>query len=175
MSSSSCCRRSADLASAEANAALAASTSTRWQSMLGTDAVSKQEVEEKSGDLAAKQALVNAQRANVERLRTMQGFTRIVAPFDGIVTARDTDVGALINAGGGGRELFVVSDTKRLRVYVNVPQVFREQSRVRDQSGDLRTGTSGQDVHRDGRSGIGRGERRHRHDIAAAERRQRGR
>jgi len=114
----------ADLASAEANAALAASTSTRWQSMLGTDAVSKQEVEEKSGDLAAKQALVKAQRANVQRLRTMQGFTRIVAPFDGVVTARDTDVGALINAGGSGQELFVVSDARRLRVYVNVPQVF---------------------------------------------------
>jgi RND family efflux transporter MFP subunit len=114
----------ADLASAEANAALASSTSTRWQSMLGTDAVSKQEVEEKSGDLAAKKALVNAQRANVERLKTMQGFTRIVAPFDGVVTARDTDVGALINAGGGGQELFVVSDIRRLRVYVNVPQVF---------------------------------------------------
>jgi RND family efflux transporter MFP subunit len=114
----------ADLASAQANAALAASTSTRWQSMLGTDAVSKQEVEEKSGDLAAKQALVNAQRANVQRLKTMQGFTRIVAPFDGVVTARDTDVGALINAGGSGQELFVVSDIRRLRVYVDVPQVF---------------------------------------------------
>ena len=114
----------ADLASAEANAALAASTSKRWQSMLGTDAVSKQEVEEKSGDLAAKQALANAQRANVERLKTMQGFTRIVAPFDGVVTARDTDVGALISAGGGGQELFVVSDIRRLRVYVNVPQIF---------------------------------------------------
>jgi RND family efflux transporter MFP subunit len=114
----------ADLATAEANAALAASTSKRWQSMLGTDAVSKQEVEEKSGDLAAKQAIVNAQRANVERLKTMKGFTRIVAPFDGIVTSRDTDVGALISAGGGGQQLFVVSDMKRLRVYVNVPQVF---------------------------------------------------
>ena len=114
----------ADLASAEANAALAGSTSTRWQSMLGTDAVSKQEVEEKSGDLAAKKALVNAQRANVQRLQTMKDFTRIVAPFDGVVTARNTDVGALISSGGSGQELFVVSDTRRLRVYVNVPQVF---------------------------------------------------
>jgi len=114
----------ADLATAEANAALATSTSKRWQSMLGTDAVSKQEVEEKNGDLAAKQAIVNAQRANVERLKTMKGFTRIVAPFDGVVTARDTDVGALINAGGSGQQLFVVSDIHRLRVYVNVPQVF---------------------------------------------------
>jgi RND family efflux transporter MFP subunit len=115
----------ADLASAEANATLAASTAKRWQSMLGRDSVSKQEVEEKVGDLAAKQALANAARANVERLRTMKDFTRIVAPFDGVVTARNTDIGELITAGGGtGRELFVVADTRRLRVYVNVPQVY---------------------------------------------------
>ena len=118
----------ADLASAEANAALAASTAKRWQSMLGRDSVSRQEVEEKAGDLAAKNALVKAGRANVERLRTMKGFTRIVAPFDGVVTARNTDIGELIAAGGSaGRELFVVSDTRRLRVYVNVPQVYASQ------------------------------------------------
>ncbi|MBL8267437.1 efflux RND transporter periplasmic adaptor subunit [Steroidobacter sp.] len=118
----------ADLASAEANAALAASTAKRWQSMLGRDSVSRQEVDEKAGDLAAKEALVKAGRANVERLRTMQGFTRIVAPFDGVVTARNTDIGELIAAGGSaGRELFVVSDTRRLRVYVNVPQVYASQ------------------------------------------------
>ena len=114
----------ADLATAQANAGLAGSTAARWQSMRDTDSVSKQEADEKAGDFAAKQAIVNAQRANVERLRTMQGFTRIVAPFDGVVTARETDVGALINAGGGGQELFVVSDTRRLRVYVSVPQAF---------------------------------------------------
>ncbi|HKU15109.1 MAG TPA: efflux RND transporter periplasmic adaptor subunit [Steroidobacteraceae bacterium] len=114
----------ADLATAEANAALASSTATRYQSMLGTNSVSRQAAEEKAGDLAAKQAVVKAQRANVERLRTMMQFTRIVAPFDGVVTARDTDVGALISAGGSGQELFVVSDTHRLRVYVSVPQVF---------------------------------------------------
>jgi RND family efflux transporter MFP subunit len=120
----------ADLATAQANAALAVSTAKRWQSMLGGDSVSKQEVEEKLGDLAAKQAIVNAQRANVERLRTMRGFTRIVAPFDGVVTARDTDIGALISAGSGaGQELFVVSDIKRLRVYVNVPQVYASNLR----------------------------------------------
>lgn len=117
----------ADLASAEATEALAASTAKRWESMLGR-AVSKQEVEEKAGDLATKQALVKAQRANVERLRTMKGFTRIVAPFDGVVTARNTDIGELITAGGGaGQELFVVSDTRRLRVYVNVPQAYASQ------------------------------------------------
>src|SRR4029453_6560462 len=85
----------ADLASAEANSALASSTAKRWQSMLGRDSVSKQEVDEKVGDLAAKEALAKAARANVERLRTMKGFTRIVAPFDGVVNARKMDIGEL--------------------------------------------------------------------------------
>jgi RND family efflux transporter MFP subunit len=115
----------ADLASAQANAALAQTTAKRWQSLLGGDSVSKQEVDEKVGDFTAKQAMVKAAQANVERIVAMKGFTRIVAPFDGTVTARETDVGALISAGGGtGPELFVVSDTRRLRVYVNVPQSY---------------------------------------------------
>jgi len=115
----------ADLASAQANASLAGTTSKRWQSMLGSDSVSRQEVEEKAGDFTAKQAMVNAAQANVDRVQAMKGFTRIVAPFDGIVTTRNTDVGALINAGGGsGPELFAVSDTRRLRVYVSVPQSY---------------------------------------------------
>jgi RND family efflux transporter MFP subunit len=93
--------------------------------MLGSDSVSRQEVDEKTGDYAAKQALVNAAQANVDRLLAMKGFARIVAPFDGVVTARNTDIGALINAGaGGGPELFEVSDTRKLRVYVQVPQTY---------------------------------------------------
>lgn len=114
----------ADLASAQANAALAATTARRWQSMLGSDSVSRQEVDEKNGDLLAKRAMANAARANVERLQANENFTRIVAPFDGVVTARDTDIGALISGSGGGAELFVISDTSRLRVYVNVPQSY---------------------------------------------------
>lgn len=115
----------ADLATAQANAALAGTTAKRWQSMLGTDSVSKQEVDEKTGDFSAKQAMVKAAQANVDRIQALEGFTRIVAPFDGIVTARNTDVGALINVGGAvGQELFVVSDTKKLRVYVSVPQTY---------------------------------------------------
>jgi RND family efflux transporter MFP subunit len=115
----------ADLATAQANLTLSASTAQRWQSMLGSNAVSKQEVDEKAGDLAAKQALVKAARANMERLRATEGFTRIVAPFDGIVTARDTDVGQLIQAGGAtGPVLFEVSDVRKLRVYVSVPQIY---------------------------------------------------
>jgi len=115
----------ADLASAEANAALAATTAKRWQAMLGSDSVSRQEVDEKTGDFTAKQAIAKAARANVDRIEALKGFTRIVAPFDGMVTARETDVGALINAGSGsGPELFVVSDVRKLRVYVRVPQNY---------------------------------------------------
>jgi RND family efflux transporter MFP subunit len=113
----------AELASAKSNAALAASTSKRWQSLLDTHSVSRQEADEKAGDLANKQSLVNGLQANVERYQALKRFARIVAPFDGVVTARNTDVGALIGVGGTpGSELFVVSDTRKLRVYVNVPQ-----------------------------------------------------
>jgi len=115
----------AELANARANAALAETTAKRWQSLLASDSVSRQEVEEKTSDLAAKQAAVNALQANVERFQALKGFTRIVAPFDGVVTARSTDVGSLINVGSAqGAELFVVSDTRKLRVYVNVPQNY---------------------------------------------------
>jgi RND family efflux transporter MFP subunit len=113
----------ADLATAQANEKLAGITAARWQKILQSNAVSKQDVDEKTGDLAAKRALVASARANVDRYVAMKGFTRIVAPFDGVVTARNTDVGALVNAGSAaGQELFVVSDTRKLRVYVNVPQ-----------------------------------------------------
>lgn len=113
----------AELATARSNLALASSTAKRWQGLLAADAVSRQEADEKAGDLAAKQSAVNAMQANVDRVQALQRYTRLVAPFDGVVTARNTDVGALINVGGApGSELFVVSDLSRLRVYVNVPQ-----------------------------------------------------
>jgi RND family efflux transporter MFP subunit len=115
----------ADLASAKANADLASITAKRWQAMLGSDSVAQQDVDQRTGDYAAKIALMNAAQANVDRLVATKAFARIVAPFDGVVTARDTDVGALINAGGGtGPELFVVSDIHKLRVYVQVPQSY---------------------------------------------------
>jgi RND family efflux transporter MFP subunit len=116
----------ADLLSAQANASLAGTTAKRWQSLLGTDSVAQQEVDERTGDYAAKKAIVVAAQANVERLVATKGFERIVAPFDGVVTSRDTDLGALINAGSGGvgQELFTVSDVKQLRVYVQVPQNY---------------------------------------------------
>jgi RND family efflux transporter MFP subunit len=122
----------ADLASAKANSELAGITAKRWQAMLGSDSVAQQDVDQRSGDYAAKVALMNAAQANVDRLMAAKAFARIVAPFDGVVTARDTDVGALINAGGGttGPELFVVSDIRKLRVYVQVPQSFGPSIRV---------------------------------------------
>jgi RND family efflux transporter MFP subunit len=115
----------ADLASAQANVELAGTTAKRWQNMLKTDSVSRQEVDDKTGDLLAKEAMVKAAQANVDRLLATKGFARVVAPFDGTVTARETDTGALINAGGGtGPALFEVSDTRKLRLYVNVPQNY---------------------------------------------------
>jgi len=115
----------AALASARANAALASTTAKRWQAMLGSDSVSRQEVDEKVGDFTAKQAMQRAAQADVDRLQALKDYARITAPFAGTVTARNTDVGALINAGGGtGPELFEVSDTRRLRVYVRVPQNY---------------------------------------------------
>ncbi len=116
-------RAQADFANAQANASLAETTNKRWQAMLAADSVSRQEAEEKAGDLTAKRALANAAKANVDNVLAQKGFTRIVAPFDGVVTARSTDVGALINVGSGaGPALFEVSDTRKLRVYASVPQ-----------------------------------------------------
>jgi RND family efflux transporter MFP subunit len=115
----------ADLLTAQANAALARTTAVRWKVLFKTSSVSQQDVDAKNGDLAAKQAIVKATAANVDRLKVLEGFKKIVAPFSGTVTARLTDIGALINAGGGtGLELFVVSDTHKLRLYVNVPQNY---------------------------------------------------
>jgi len=113
----------AELASAKANANLAQSTAKRWASLQDQNFVSPQAADEKLAEAGAKQALANASQANLERLKSMKTFARIVAPFDGVVTARQTDVGALINVGGvSGAELFTVANTQRLRLYVNVPQ-----------------------------------------------------
>jgi RND family efflux transporter MFP subunit len=115
----------ADLSVAEANARLAHITADRWQSLAGTDAVAKQDVDQRTYTWNANVAQVKAAQANVDRLVAEEGFKRLVAPFDGVVTARETDIGALINVGAtGGAELFVISETSRLRVYVNVPQTF---------------------------------------------------
>jgi RND family efflux transporter MFP subunit len=115
----------ADLNVSQANAKLAQISAERWQSLAGTDAVAKQDVDTRNFNLNANLAQVKAARANLDRLVAEEGFKRLTAPFDGIVTARDTDIGALINVGAtGGAQLFVVSETNKLRVYVNVPQNY---------------------------------------------------
>jgi RND family efflux transporter MFP subunit len=115
----------ADLSVAQANAKLAQISAERWQSLASTDAVAKQDVDQRTFTWNANIAQVKAAQANVDRLIAEQGFKHLVAPFDGIVTARETDIGALINVGAaGGAELFVVSETAKLRVYVNVPQNY---------------------------------------------------
>jgi RND family efflux transporter MFP subunit len=115
----------ANLASAKANLALAEMTLTRGQSLIKTYAISQQDLDQRAADASNKEGLVRAAQANLDRLRVLEQYKRIVAPFDGLVTARTTDIGALINAGsGGGPPLFVVSETRKLRVYVNVPQNY---------------------------------------------------
>jgi RND family efflux transporter MFP subunit len=114
----------ADLATATANAQLAAVTADRFNSLVKSQWVSKQTGDEKTGAAAATKATMDAASANVNRLEAMEDFKKIVAPFDGVVTARKTDIGALINAGNAGQELFEVSDLSRVRIYVQVPQAF---------------------------------------------------
>jgi RND family efflux transporter MFP subunit len=115
----------ADLATARANESLSNSTNARWQGLLATESVSKQDAEEKSGDAAAKKAAADSAGANVARLRDLESFKRVAAPFAGVITARNTDIGALINAGqSAGSELFRIADTRKLRVYVRVPETF---------------------------------------------------
>ena len=115
----------ANLASAKANSVLADTTLKRGQSLIKTYAISQQDLDQRAADASNKEGLVRAAQANLDRLRVLEQYKRILAPFDGLVTARTTDVGALINAGaGGGPPLFVVSETSKLRVYVNVPQNY---------------------------------------------------
>jgi RND family efflux transporter MFP subunit len=113
----------AQLAVARTGLTLAESTAKRWQSLVGQNAVSKQEADEKQNDYMSRQASVQALQASVSREQALKKYTTLVAPFDGVVTARNIDVGALVSVGGAsGGELFVVSDIRKLRVYVQVPQ-----------------------------------------------------
>ncbi len=115
----------ADLATAQANLAIAVITNQRWQSLLKTQAVSIQDADNRAADAAAKKTTVDSAAQNVARLRELEGFKRVVAPFDGVVTARNTDVGYLINAGQApGTELFRLADIHRLRIYAQVPEAY---------------------------------------------------
>jgi RND family efflux transporter MFP subunit len=115
----------ADLATAEANYQLARTTNDRWKGLLATQSVSQQDADERAGDAAAKAAAQQSAAANVARLEDLESFKRVLAPFDGVVTQRTTDIGALINAGETpGSSLFRVADTHRLRIYTSVPQAY---------------------------------------------------
>jgi len=122
----------ADLATAKANFDLARITAARYGDLLKTDSVSKQDADNAQGDFEAKRAIVQSAEANVRRLEEMQSFQKIYAPFDGVITARNIDVGSLIDAGSSGgpaRELFHLAATRRLRVYVSIPQLYSQAAR----------------------------------------------
>ena len=121
----------ADLATARANANLAQTTNQRYQALAARQAVSRQDAEDRAGDATAKAAAELSAEENVKRLADLQSFKRVTAPFDGVITARNTDVGALINAGqSSGTELFRVADVHVLRVFAQVPEGYAEQIQV---------------------------------------------
>jgi RND family efflux transporter MFP subunit len=115
-----------DLATTQANTSLAQTTANRYTDLLKTDSVSKQEVDNTTGDLAAKRATENSSAANVRRLQDLESFQRVYAPFGGVIIRRNVDIGNLINAGNGGvsQQLFVLAQIDPIRVYVNVPEMY---------------------------------------------------
>jgi RND family efflux transporter MFP subunit len=133
----------ADLKSNQASQRLAETTNIRWQGLIVKHAVSQQEADQVASDLAAKQAATDASEANVRRLLQLQEYERVTAPFDGVITARDTDVGALIDAGIGTQphELFHIEQLGKLRVFVAVPEVYADSIRDGDRV-DMTLGTA---------------------------------
>jgi RND family efflux transporter MFP subunit len=115
----------ADLATAQANLNLAEITAVRYKDLLKTDSVAQQDVDNAAGNLDARRTAAESARSNVKRLEELQAFEKVYAPFDGMITARNTDIGQLIDSGSSGgtaRELFHIAAVDKLRVYVNVPQ-----------------------------------------------------
>jgi RND family efflux transporter MFP subunit len=121
----------ADLETAQANHHLAETTAARWQFLLQSDSVSRQETDEKVADQSARKATVDSNASNVRRLEDLQSFQKVYAPFDGVLTARNTDVGALIDAGANsaGKELFHLTAIDTLRVFVAIPEVYSRAAR----------------------------------------------
>jgi len=117
----------AELVTAQANLNLSSITAARYQDLIKTDSVSRQDLDNANGDLAAKRAMVESAEANVRRLEEMESFKRVFAPFAGIITQRNVDPGTLINAGNGGnatKEMFDLAQIDPMRVYVSVPQSY---------------------------------------------------
>jgi RND family efflux transporter MFP subunit len=121
----------ADLGTAQANENLSQITATRYTDLLKTDGVSRQEVDNATGDLAAKSAIVQSSAANVRRLEELESFKRVFAPFSGVITRRNVDIGTLINAGNGGtsQQLFYLAQTDPIRVFINVPETYSSHIR----------------------------------------------
>jgi RND family efflux transporter MFP subunit len=121
----------AELNTAQANANLSKITATRYQELIKTDGVSKQEVDNAVGDLEAKVANVRSSEANVRRLEELESFKHIYAPFSGVITKRSVDTGTLINAGNGGasQQLFSLAQTDPIRAYVSVPEAYASSIR----------------------------------------------
>lgn len=120
-----------DLTNAKVNLQLADTTYKRYQGLTPGTSVSHQTIDEKQADLAAKQALVQSSEANVERVQALSRYKKILAPFDGMITARNTDVGQLISSGAtAGVPMFIVSQTQKLRLYISVPQSYAPQVKV---------------------------------------------
>ena len=118
-------RAKADVATAESNLEIANVTAKRWQALLASDSVSHQATDEKVADEKSRTAILNAAKANLQSLLAEQAFNKVVAPFDGVVTERNTDIGQLINKGSGSPQaLFQVADIHQLRIYVEVPQSY---------------------------------------------------
>jgi RND family efflux transporter MFP subunit len=120
----------ADLATARANSDLAHLTDARWKGLLANQAVSQQDADTRAGQAVASGAQAASAQANVARLEELESFKRIVAPFDGVVTARNTDIGALITAGQtSGNSMFRVADTQKLRIYIDVPEPYAPRAK----------------------------------------------
>jgi RND family efflux transporter MFP subunit len=121
----------AELDNAQANLSIAKITAARWQDLVSTGSVSQQETDQAVSNLSAVKATAESNAANVRRLQELQSFEKIYAPFDGIITARNTDIGALIDAGASTqpKELFHIAAIRTLRVYVSIPEVYSRAAR----------------------------------------------
>jgi len=120
----------ADLATAQANARLAQTTADRYRELIKTESVAQQDVDNANGAFDARRAEVQSALANVGRLEQLQSFKKIYAPFDGVITARNTDIGALIGSTSNATELFHIAATHKLRVYVNIPQDYSREAKI---------------------------------------------
>ena len=126
----------ADLATAQANEKLAKTTADRFTELMKTDSVARQDFDNAEGGYEAKKAATESADANVRRLEALEKFKTVYAPFNGVITARNTDIGALIGSGGAAKEMFHIASMERLRIFVNVPQLYASTARP-DTSADI--------------------------------------